>query len=115
MRLRVVVTAAVALLLAAGTVLGQSLEGYLDIFVVRVKPEKRAEFDAIIKKMVEVNRKNKGDTWVAVETAYGEHNTVYFISARQKYAEIEQGMEAFVKAFGRAGVSKLFQDFNNRG
>ena len=117
MRLKMLVTAAFALLLAAGTALGQSLEGYLDLYVTKVRPEKRAEFDAIVKKMVEVNRKNKGDTWVAVETAYGEHNTVYFISAREQYAGIEQGMGAFEgalgKAFGRAGVAKLFQDFNN--
>ncbi|MBI3665952.1 MAG: hypothetical protein HY236_06965 [Acidobacteria bacterium] len=41
--------------------------GYLDIAVVKVRPEKRAEFDAINKKMADANRKNKGDNWIASE------------------------------------------------
>jgi len=90
---------------------------YLDVYIARVKPEKRAEFDAINKKEVDVNRQNKGDTWIAMETIYGETNTVTFISTRRSYAEAEKGTDTFVaaltKAYGQAGAVKLGQDFNN--
>ncbi len=95
----------------------QMPEEYLDVYIAKVRPEKRAEFDAINKKMVDANRRNKGDTWVAMETVYGETNTVSFVSTRHSYAEAEKGSDAFVaalnKAYGQAGAKKLFQDFNN--
>src|SRR6266849_8965054 len=97
--------------------IGQNPEGYLDVYVVKVKPEKRAEFDAINKKIVEANRRNKGDYWLAAESMYGEMNTVYFTSQRQNYADVEKGFDAFMAALakpaGAAGAAKIFQDFNN--
>ncbi len=36
----------------------QALEGYLDVFTVQVKPEKRADFDAIARKISVANRQN---------------------------------------------------------
>jgi hypothetical protein len=39
-------------------------EDYLDVYSVQVKPEKRADFDAIAKKMVAANRDNSGDNWL---------------------------------------------------
>src|SRR6266496_1520568 len=99
------------------TIPGQAQEGYLDVLVVKVKPEKRSEFDAVVKKMVDANRKHKGDAWLTAETAYGESNTVYFTSLRTSYADIDKGMQGFFgavsKAYGQAGTAKLFQDFNN--
>src|SRR5947208_15757172 len=96
---------------------GQAQEGFLDVLVVKVKPEKRSEFDAIVKKMVDANRKHKGDVWLTAETAYGESNTVHFTSLRTSYADIDKGMEGFFaavsKTYGQAGAAKLFQDFNN--
>jgi hypothetical protein len=41
----------------------QAQEDYLDVFTVQVKPEKRAEFDAIAKKMVSANHQNNGDSY----------------------------------------------------
>jgi hypothetical protein len=97
--------------------IGQNPEGYLDVYIAKVKPEKRAEFDAINKKMVDLNRRNKGDYWLAAETMYGEMNTVYFTSQRQNYADVEKGFDAFMGALakpaGMAGAGKIFQDFNN--
>jgi hypothetical protein len=97
--------------------LAQLHEGYLDVFIVDVKPEKRADFDSISKKMVEANRRNQGDAWLAMETFYGPGNRVTFISTRRNYAEVEKGDELFRgtinKAFGREGATKLLQDFNN--
>src|SRR5713226_9605138 len=107
---------ALALLLCLAAA-GKAQEEYLDVYIVKVRPEKRAAFDAIVKKMVDANQSVKGDTWVALETQYGEGNTVYFISVRRNYAEIEQGSGAFMgalnKAYGTDGASKILQDFNN--
>src|SRR5437899_465721 len=81
----------------------QNPEGYLDVYIAKVKPEKRAEFDAINKRMVEMNRRNKGDYWLASETMYGEMNTVYFTSQRQNYADVEKGFDAFMGALSKPG------------
>src|SRR5712692_6170831 len=97
--------------------IGQNPEGYLDVYIAKVKPEKRAEFDAVNKRMVDLNRRGKGDYWLAAETMYGEMNTVYFTSQRQNYADVEKGFDAFMGALakpaGAAGAAKIFQDFNN--
>ncbi len=116
MKLKLFVAAALALFVAVGA-FGQAPAGYLDVFITKVKPEKRAEFDAVNKKIADANRRQKGDTWVALETIYGEWNTVYFVSDRKNYAEAGQGFEAFfgalTKAFGPAGAAKVWQDVNN--
>ncbi len=94
---------------------GQAREDYLDIFVARVKSEKRFDFDRLSTKMADMNRKNKGDNWVTYEQVYGEHNVVYFVSGRANYAGIDSAMQAFegalAKGLGGAGVGKLFADF----
>lgn len=116
MKRRVFVALALVVLLSLPAV-AQMPEGYLDLFIVKVKPEKRAEFDAISKKVAEANRRNKGDAWLAYETVYGEGNTVSFVSLRSSYAETEKATEIFMgalhKAFGEAGTEKIFKDFNN--
>ncbi len=105
----------VALMLLTALAVGEMQEQYLDVFYCQVKPEKRAEFDAISKKMVAANRKN-GDEWVALETVYGQGNRVTFISMRGSYADIDKALVAFngsiEKAYGKAAAAKLFQDFN---
>jgi len=81
-----------------------------------VKPEKRAEFDALIKQMVAANRKNQGDTWLSMETAYGPGNRVTFISTRPSYAEIEKATAIFngamEKTYGKAAADKMDQEFS---
>ncbi len=113
--IRRVFSALAVSMLLTGAAAGQ--QDYLDVFVVRVKPEKRADFDAVSKKIADANRRNKGDTWVAMETMYGEGNVVTFVSTRHGYAEVEKGYEAFLgalnKAYGPAGAAKLLQDENN--
>ena len=102
---------------------GQAQEGFLDVLVVKVKPEKRSEFDAIVKKMVDANRKHKGDVWLTAETAYGESNTVHFTSLRTSYADIDKGMEGFFaavsKTYGQgcqavSGLQQLHQQRSGR-
>ena len=94
----------------------QMPEGYLDVFAARVKMGKRAEFDAINKRMVDINRKNKGDTWLAYEVVYGDASTVYFTSTRANFAAIDEGVKAFegamTKALGAAGMRKFFADLD---
>jgi hypothetical protein len=107
---------AVVLVLLAAFAAGQAQEQYLDVFTVQVKPEKRADFDAITKKIVAANRQNQGDAWLAMETVYGRGDRVSFISIRQSYGDIEKATGTFYgamqKAYGKAGTDKVFQDFS---
>jgi len=107
---------AVAVVLLAAFCFGQGGQQYLDVYIAQVKPEKRADFDALSKKMVTANRQNKGDNWIAMETVYGPVNRVTFISTRNSYAETETGSDMFyaasVKAYGKAATDKMFQEFN---
>lgn len=97
--------------------LAQMHMDYLDVFVADVKPEKRADFDALNKKIADANRRNNGDTWMAMETIYGRGNRVMFVSSRSSYADVEKAyglfLGALTKALGREGSAKLLQDFNN--
>jgi hypothetical protein len=106
---------AFAVILLATLTTAQAQEQYLDVYVAQVKPEKRADFDAIAKKMVAANRQSKGDAWITMETVYGPNNRVTFISTRQSYADAESGSAAFneaiQKAHGKAAADKLYQDF----
>ena len=107
--------AAVAVVLLVAWAASQAQEQYLDVYIAQVKPEKRADFDAISKKMVAANRQNKGDEWLTMETVYGPGNRVTFISTRQSYGDTEKGTAAFdaavEKTLGKAASEKMFQDF----
>jgi hypothetical protein len=110
----------IAFVLLAALAVGQAQqaqESYLDVFAVDVKPEKRADFDAIARKISQANRKNKGDTWLAMETTYGPGNRVTFVSTRNSYGEVETAMgtfmEALQKTYGKAPTDKMMQDLNN--
>jgi hypothetical protein len=106
-----------SVLLLAAVVSAQQPASYLEVMTVKVKPEKRAEFDSITKKIVDVNRRHGGDLWVASEVGYGEGNTISFIMPRTTLADVDKGMEMFMgammKAYGETAMNKLFQDFNN--
>lgn len=115
MRQKATWTALVVMLLIAFVAV-QAQDQYLDVYIAQVKPDKRADFDAINKKLVAANRQNKGDEWLTMETAYGPMNRVTFISMRDSYGAAEKGGDNFdsavVKALGKAGSEKLFQDFS---
>jgi hypothetical protein len=95
----------------------QAQGDYLDVFMVKVKPEKVADFEALTKKWADANRRFNGDHWVAMETMYGEGNVYTFVSPRQDYADIEKvsdlGMRAATKAFGKEAADKMIRDFQN--
>jgi hypothetical protein len=90
---------------------------YLDVFTVKVKPEKLADFQTLTKKWVDANRRFNGDHWIAQETMYGEGDTYMFVSPRQSYADIDKGNEASMsavnKAFGKEVAEKLMRDWEN--
>jgi hypothetical protein len=92
----------------------QTQEGYLDVLICKVKPDKRADFDGLGKKVADANRRHKGDTFLAAQTEYGEQNTVMFVSTRENYAAIEKGSTAFMaamkEAYGGPGVTQILQD-----
>jgi hypothetical protein len=95
----------------------QAQGDYLDVFVVKVKPEKLADFQALTKKWADANRRFNGDRWLALEAVYGEGNIYQFTSTRKDYADIDKTNEAVMaavnKAFGKAAADKMGQDFNN--
>src|SRR5436305_12039499 len=93
------------------------MSDYLDVLIVKVRPEKRADFDTVSRRIAEANRKAKGDSWIAMDVQYGEGNTVQFVSQRQNFAAIGSGMTAFMNsistAYGAGGVAKMMADFNS--
>jgi antibiotic biosynthesis monooxygenase (ABM) superfamily enzyme len=107
-------TFAVVLLAALAT--GQGQEQYLDVYITQVKPEKRADFDALNKKIAAANRQNKGDSWIAMETVYGRGDRVTFTSMRSSYADADKGSEMFIqalqKAYGKEAAEKMLRDFD---
>ncbi len=90
---------------------------YLDVYIVKVKPEKIADFQALTKKWVDANRRFSGDRWLATETLYGEGGVYVFTSLRQDYADVdklsEAGMQAANKAFGKEASAKMQRDWDN--
>ncbi len=108
-----------ACLIAAGLLAiplsAQPPEGYLDIDMIKVKMGKRMDFDAINKRMVEMNRK-KGDHWTVYEVVYGDSSVVCIVEARATHAAAEAGTNAFngavTNAVGEVGMHKLFNDWD---
>ena len=90
---------------------------YLDVYTVKVKPEKVADFQALSKKWIDANRRFDGDHWLAQETMYGEGGTYAFVSMRGSYADIDKAMMASMgavnKAFGKEGTEKLLHDWES--
>ncbi len=107
---------AFAMVLLAALATGQAQQQYLDVYIAQVKPEKRADFDALSKKMVAANRQNKGDSWIAMETVYGRGDRVTFISTRNSDAESDKGTEMFnqalQKTYGQAAADKMMRDYS---
>jgi antibiotic biosynthesis monooxygenase (ABM) superfamily enzyme len=107
--------AAVVCLLAPTIVKAQG--DYLDETIVKIKPDKVAEFTAVVKKISDANRKFNGDRWIGMETLYGEGDTYVFVSVRKDYSDIDKGNDAFnaalEKAYGKEGAAKLQRDEAN--
>ena len=111
-----IVTGIAAIAVFTALAAGQTYEGYVDVLTCNVKPDKRSDFDTVVKKMAAANRRYKGDTFLTSQVEYGDQNTVTFSSGRENYAAIEKGMAAFEgamkEAYGPAASSQLEKDFN---
>jgi len=107
---------AVVVCLAAPVVV-QAQGDYLDVYMVKVKPEKIADFQVLARKWVDANRRFNGDRWLATETLFGEGGVFVFTSLRQDYSDIEKnsetGMHAANKAFGKEGTLKVLHDWES--
>jgi len=112
---RTIPAALCGLFLAAGSVMAQGGQDVLDILRVKVRFDKSAEYEENVKKLAEINRKYKGDHWLALSTEYGEQGTFTFSSPRENMAAIETAAAAFENALkeglGAAGA-KLMQSLN---
>jgi hypothetical protein len=97
---------------ATAAIAQPTASGYLDVFMVRVKPDKRPQFDAVAKRVATANRQHKGDNWVAYETVYGESDLVYFVSIRNDFAGIDEGQKAFMSALG-AGAGTMLAEMDS--
>jgi hypothetical protein len=90
---------------------------YLDVYIVKVKPEKIADFLVLARKWVDANRRFNGDRWLATQTLFGEGGVFVFTSLRQDYADIEKnsdtGMLAANKAFGKEATLKVLHDWES--
>src|SRR3954452_22277751 len=101
------VTAAICgLLLTGACAVAQTGVDYLDLTRLQVRGDKSKEFEDAIKKLVDVNRKYKGDRWVALSTEYGEFGQYSFSSTRANMAAVESGMTAFQNAL-KEGLGPL--------
>src|SRR5438132_5587344 len=113
--LRRAVWALVVVVCLAAPVAVHAQGDYLDVYIVKVKPEKLADFQALTKKWVDANRRFNGDHWLTTETLYGEGDVYAFVSPRQDYAEIDKVnnavMQAANKAFGKEAAEKMMRDF----
>src|SRR5258708_7868662 len=90
---------------------------YLDVFIVKVKPEKVADFQALTKKWADANSRFNGDRWLALEAVYGEGNVYQFTSNRKDYAEIdkmnEAAMTAVTNTFGQEAAEEMGPHVHN--
>ncbi|HYA26104.1 MAG TPA: hypothetical protein VEF05_18220 [Terriglobales bacterium] len=113
---KALLAAFVALCLVIPTV-AQSVGDYLDVYIVKVKPEKAADFEALARKIADANRKNHGDQWLAMESVYGENNTYAFVSSRQSYADLDKAQDSFMgamnKTYGKEMSQKMLNEWNN--
>ena len=101
----------------AAPVAVQAQGDYLEVFTVKVKPEKVADFRALTKKWADANHRFNGDNWLALETVYGEGDVFQFSSIRKDYADVDKLSEASMlaanKAFGKEAAQKMGQEFAN--
>ncbi|MCU1240282.1 MAG: hypothetical protein JWO71_1008 [Candidatus Acidoferrum typicum] len=117
MSFRKALWALVAVVCLVAPAAAQAQGDYLDVYTVKVKPEKLTDFQALTKKFADANRRFNGERWLALESVYGEGNVYQFTSTRKDYADIERANEAEMvavsKAFGKEAAQKFGQDFDS--
>jgi hypothetical protein len=93
----------------------QNRPNYLDVTTVTVKPGKRGDFDAAVRRGADANRRHKGDNWIAFETVYGEPS-IAIATPRASLADVERAFGSFERAmkeaFG-AGLAREYEQFGS--
>src|SRR2546427_8168826 len=111
---RKTVWALAACMCLAASAAAQAPGDILDVFTVKVKLDKGAQFDAAVKKIVAGNRQNKGTNWVALAQVYGSGQVIRFVSIRANFAAIEKDNETFMaamsKTYGESVAEQIFRD-----
>jgi len=111
---RKTVWALTACVCLAASAAAQAPGDLLDVFTVKVKPDKGAQFDAAVKKIVAANRQNKGTNWVATAQVYGPGQVIRFVNIRANFAAIEKdnetSMAAMIKTYGQSVTEQIFRD-----
>jgi len=97
----------------AASAAAQAPGDLLDVFTVKVKLDKGAQFDAAVKKIVAANRQNKGTNWVATAQVYGPGQVIRFVNIRANFAAIEKdnetSMAAMIKTYGQSVTEQIFR------
>ena len=77
------------LVAASGTAFGQTRAAYQEVSTAQVKSDRSKEWEDSVKKLVDINRRLKGDHWIALETQYGDSGAFLFSTARENLAAVE--------------------------
>src|SRR2546426_10855986 len=111
---RKTVWALAACLCLAASAAAQAPGDLLDVFTVKVKLDKGAQFDAAVKKIVPGNRQKKGTNWVALAQVSGPGQVIRFVSIRANFAAIEKDNETFMAAMrttaGESVPKQIFRE-----
>jgi hypothetical protein len=104
-----------AALLLGGTAFAQpTANAYLDVLNIQVKPGKRAEFEGVVKKIADANRRYKGSDWITYASEFGAGGAYIMASPRKDYAAVELASrmfeQALAEAFTPAGAMKILTD-----
>ena len=91
---------------ATGMAFGQTRAAYLEVSKAQVKSDRSKEWEDGVKKLVDINRRLKGDHWVTLETLYGDSGSFLFSSSRENLAAVESGSDAFMRAL-KEGMGPL--------
>jgi hypothetical protein len=94
--------------------LAQTPVTYLDVLKVHVRGEKRKDYEDAVKRLADVQRRYKGDRWIALGTEYGDSGALMFVSMRESLGAIETAYGAFEKATKEGlgpAAEKVMQDF----
>lgn len=108
--------AALAMLMYAGMAAAQPTAEVLEVYTAKVKPDRREDFEASVKRMAAANRKHGGDRWIAIQTVYGaDHGTYSMVSVRPSIGAAEAAMGAFMQAMSKqlgAQLGAFFKGFS---
>lgn len=91
---------------AAGSAFGQAPAAYLEVSKARVKPERLKEWEDGVKKLIDIQRRLKGDHWLTLSTEFGDSGSFLISTARENFAASQTGMDAFMKAL-KEGMGTL--------